>query len=432
MQREKKAWGAAIAGLIYGALLGAAIGASFNGGQGALLGALGVGLYAGAAEAITDIRRKPGQMKPLLHRIIGHVLMGAAFGALVSAVFGPLVTGILIGFLFGLMSLGPRRLLLGVVIGIVLGLIASQGLIVNGAILGGLVALTYRIAEIIFFRNAEPFQLAAERVPPEEARYVVPFESREMFIGTGYMEALAQQTEGVYTRNQEGIGLIDSLDMLRGPHFDPALVDARIRDFYEHTSRYRLVIVPEWNRFMRPIYRLYKQNLAQTIGQANLPFDIEEAQRGVVSYIDSIDYVTPEQVHTVRGWIRAFEATGEAIYVGIYTVVRHEDIGYVSVGFPLPESNFSATLLPYNHNGSGLLLKTQGTGLSFPGHYLSDIDNDTGALTVFKMPTFGEEIEVYVQDGQIKTDHRFYLGGFKFLTLFYSITPKTDHASPSQ
>jgi hypothetical protein len=48
------------------------------------------------------------------------------------------------------------------------------------------------------------------------------------------------------------------------------------------------------------------------------------------------------------------------------------------------------------------------------------------------MPTFGEEIEVYVQDGQIKTDHRFYLGGFKFLTLFYSITPKTDHASPSQ
>src|SRR5690606_12329263 len=177
-----------------------------------------------------------------------------------------------------------------------------------------------------------------------------------------------------------------------------------IRDFYEHTSRYRLVIVPEWNRFMRPIYRLYKQNLAQTIGQANLPFDIEEAQRGVVSYIDSIDYVTPEQVHTVRGWIRAFEATGEAIYVGIYTVVRHEDIGYVSVGFPLPESNFSATLLPYTHNGSGLLLKTQGTGLSFPGHYLSDIDNDTGALTVFKMPTLGEEIEVYVQDGQIKTD----------------------------
>src|SRR5690606_31122 len=260
----------------------------------------------------------------------------------------------------------PRKLLIGVVAGIVLGVIASQGMIVNGAILGGLIALVYRIAEIIFFRNAEPFQLAAERVPQDEARYVVPFESREMFIGTGYMEALAQQTEGVYTRNQEGIGLIDSLDMLRGPHFDPALVDARIRDFYEHTSRYRLVIVPEWNRFMRPIYRLYKQNLAQTIGQANLPFDIEEAQRGVVSYIDSIDYVTPEQVHTVRGWIRACEATGEAIYVGIYTVVRHEDIGYVSVGFPLPESNFSATLLPYNHNGSGLLLKTQGTGLSFP------------------------------------------------------------------
>ena len=429
MHRQKKAWGAAIAGLIYGALLGAAIGASFSGSQGALTGALVVGLYSGAAEAITDLRRKPGQTKPLLHRIIGHVLMGAALGAILNAFVSPLVTGLLTGFFFGLMGLGPRKLLIGIVTGIVLGVIASQGMIANGAILGGLIALIYRVVEVLLFRNAEPFQLTAERVSPEEARYVVPFESRETFIGTGYMEALAKTTEGAYQRNQAGIGLIDSFDALRGPHLDPARVNARIRDFYEHTSQYRLVIVPEWNRFMKPIYRLYKQNLAQTIGQANLPFDIEEAQRGVVSYIDSIAYTgeTPDHVRTVRAWIRAFEATGEAIYVGIYTVVRHDDIGYVSVGFPLPESNFSATLLPYNQNGDGLLLRTQGTGLSFPGHYLSDIDNDTGALTIFKLPTFGEEIEVYIKDGHLKTDHRFYLGGFKFLTLFYSIEPKAEN-----
>jgi hypothetical protein len=425
MQRRKSVWGAAIAGLIYGAVLGAAIGLSFNGGQGVAAGALVVGLYAGAAEAVTDIRRKPGQTKPLLHRIIGSVLMGAAFGAVVNASASPLLTGVLVGLLFGLMSLGPRRLLMGLVIGTAAGVMAAQFGLVNGAILGGMVALIYRVGEAILFRNAEPIQLAAERVPPEDARYVVPFESREVFIGTDYMESLAKATEGMYRRNVPGIGLIDSFDSLRGPHLNPTLVDNRIRDFYEHTSQYRLVIVPEWNPLMKPIYRLYKQNLAQVIGQANLPFDIEEAQRGVVSYIDSIDYSgdTPEHVRTVRAWIRAFEATGEAIYVGVYTVVRHEDIGYVSVGFPLLESNFSATLLPYNH-GDGLLLKTQRTGFSFPGHYLSDIDNDTGALTIFKLPTFGEEIEVYIKDGHLKTDHRFYLGGFKFLTLYYSIEAK--------
>lgn len=426
MQREKKVWGAAIAGLIYGAILGALIGASFNGGAGAAAGALIVGLYAGAAETITDMRRKPGQHKPLLHRIIGSVLMGAAFGAVFGAFAGPLANGLLVGLLFGLMGLGPRKLLMGVVVGLAAGA-AAQGTAVSGAILGGIIVLLYRLLEVMLFRDSEPFQLTAERVPPEEARYVVPFESRTAYIGTGYMEALAQETGGVYQRNAAGIGLIDSLDALRGPHFDPALVDARIRDFYEHTSNYRLVIVPEWSRLMKPVYRLYKQNLAQTIGQANLPFDIEEAQRGVVSYIDSIVYAgdTPDHVRTVRGWIRAFEATGEAIYVGVYTVVRHDDVGYVSVGFPLPEGNFSATLLPYNHR-DGLLLRTQGTGLSFPGHYLSDIDNDTGALTIFKLPTFGEEIDVYIKDGQIRTDHRFYLGGFRFLTLYYHIEAKGE------
>jgi hypothetical protein len=174
---------------------------------------------------------------------------------------------------------------------------------------------------------------------------------------------------------------------------------------------------------MRPFFRLFKQSIAQQIGQANLPFDIEEAQRGIVSTIDSIEYAgtQPEHIRTLRAWIRAFESTGEAIYVGVYTVVRHDDIGYISVGFPLPESNFTATLLPYNDRGSGLKLTTRNTGVAFTGHYVSDIDNDTGALTTLELPTFNEEIEVYMQDSALKTDHSFFLGNFRFLTLRYAI-----------
>ena len=78
---------------------------------------------------------------------------------------------------------------------------------------------------------------------------------------------------------------------------------------------------------------------------------------------------------------------------------------------PLPASNFTATLLPYNHGGSGFLLKSHGTGLPFPGHYVSVIEGDE--LTVLKLPTFGEEIEVVVRDGRLRTDHHFYLGGLK-------------------
>jgi hypothetical protein len=124
-----------------------------------------------------------------------------------------------------------------------------------------------------------------------------------------------------------------------------------IRDFYEHTSTYKLNITPEWELRYKPLFWIFKRYIASSIGQANLPFNSEEAQQGVVSYIDTIDF-SGDQIIDLRGWVRVFEKTGEAIYAGIYTTVQHQDVGYVSVGFPLPDSNFTATLLPKNHAGS--------------------------------------------------------------------------------
>ncbi|MGB6423646.1 MAG: hypothetical protein WBF18_00045 [Solirubrobacterales bacterium] len=117
--------------------------------------------------------------------------------------------------------------------------------------------------------------------------------------------------------------------------------------------------------------------------------------------------------------VRSFSDSGEPIYVGIYTSFRHEGRGCVSVGFPLPDANFTATLLPMNRD-DGLLLASR-TALPFPGHYLSAVDRDSGELTVLKLLYFQEKIEVYVADDQLKTDHRFYLAGQNFLLLDYSI-----------
>ena len=61
----------------------------------------------------------------------------------------------------------------------------------------------------------------------------------------------------------------------------------------------------------------------------------------------------------VRGWIRSFADTDEPIYVGIYTTYRHDGRGYVSVGFPLPQASFTATLLPRARPGGGLVLTSR-------------------------------------------------------------------------
>ncbi len=421
---------AGISGAILGASSGGLIGWSFAGKQGALIGALVGGFYFGLAEAGTDVRRQPGELKPLWHRIIGSTILIAALAVVVSLlVKNPLAIGLIIGLFVGIPGLGPKKIALGLGIGLLVGLLAqASGSAFNAALIGGSIALIYRLLLHLFFRDSASLQMTGERMSPEEARFVVPIEAHTKYIGADYAETLAREIDGSVKRNLPDIGIVESLDALHGPNFDPGQVDSLIREFYEHTSRFTLTIEPEWNPFIKPFFWLFKTLIAQEIGQANLPFNTEEAQRGMVSYIDTIDYEAEggpsEGKRTLRAWIRAYEDSGEAIYVGIYTVIRHEETGYVSVGFPLPEANFTATLMPFNIRGSGLLLKTTDTGSTFPGHYLSSIDEEDGTITTLELPTMDEQIDVFVEQGQLKTEHRFYLSGSRFLTLHYAIARK--------
>ena len=122
----------------------------------------------------------------------------------------------------------------------------------------------------------------------------------------------------------------------------------------------------------------------------------------------------------IRGWIRTFADSGEPIYVGIYTSFRHEDRGYVSVGFPIPNANFTATLLPRNEGEHDFVL-TSRSDLPFVGHYLSSVDSERDALTVLKLLYFQERIFVSVAHDELRTEHSFYLAGQLFLTLHYEI-----------
>ena len=347
---------AGFASAVMGAIIGGLIGWSFDK---TVIGIIAGALYFAVAETVTDALRAPGEFKPLIHRIIGSTLFVAALAALITGVFGGIsytLLGLIIGAPVGLFGLGPRKFLLGIGLGALVGI--AYPLITDNpqpALAGGVIVLAYRLLTLIIFPNTSPFQIMGERVPAAHLKYVVPYSTFEAQVGVDYMERLAGELKGKLEHNPTGAGLVESLDTLRGPYFDPSRVAPEIRDFYEHTSNYKLSIVPEWNVLMQAPFWVFKTFVAQPIGQANLPFNMQEAQRGIVSSIDTITLgQDPEHIETLRAWIRSFEATDEAIYVGIYTVLRHEDVGYVSVGFPLPAGNFSATLLPYNNRGDGL------------------------------------------------------------------------------
>jgi hypothetical protein len=278
----------------------------------------------------------------------------------------------------------------------------------------------------LLFREAQ-VSLLAERARREDLPFVVPVASRSRYVGTDYVKDLADALGGTYEADASDIGIVASLDELAGPDFDPQAVDHEVREFYEHTTRYSLDIDPEWRTWVRPGYLLYVMFMARPLGQARVPMNQREAQRGMHSRIDTITIQDPDTV-AVRGWIRSFADTDEPIYVGIYTTYRDDSRGYVSVGFPLPHASFTATLVPRSRDDGGLVL-TSRSRLEHPGHYLTAVDPDTQELTALAVRGFDEELSVYVVDGELRAEHAFWVFGMPFLVLHYRIRAKQGPAS---
>jgi hypothetical protein len=168
--------------------------------------------------------------------------------------------------------------------------------------------------------------------------------------------------------------------------------------------------------------------VARPLGQASVPMNQREALRGIHSRIDTIRRPKDDFV-AIRGWIRSFVDNDEPIYVGIYTTYRHAGRGYVSVGFPLPQASFTATLVPHARPGGGLMLSSR-SDLGQAGHYLTYIDPDTRELTTLAVPGFAEQLDVYVQDDELRAEHAFWVFGFPFLVLHYRLHRKPARRAP--
>jgi hypothetical protein len=415
--------GAVITAGVIGGVAGAAL-AGHRGARVAGLSAVAGAAGLAASEAVARARQRPGEIPALWQRIAVSAALVAPAGWAAERVTraGPVAVGAATGALGGLLGVRPQKVLLGPVFGAAVGrLLAAGRRPVPAAVTASATMLAYRSVSALVFRDAQ-VSLLAEEVKAEELPFVVPREARSRYVGTGYVRELAKELGGRYVAAAPDVGIVSSLDELAGPQFDPAGVDPRVREFYEHTTRFTLDIVPEWRLWVRPGYLLYRTVVARPLGQANVPMNQRETQRGINSRIDTI---TPEgtDVVTVRGWIRSFADTDEPIYVGIYTTYRQGGRGYVSVGFPLPQASFTATLLPLPRPGGGLVL-TSRSDLDQPGHYLAYIDPDSADLTAVAVHGFAEQLDVYVHDEELLAEHAFFIFGLPFLVLHYRMHRK--------
>jgi hypothetical protein len=408
----------------FAALIGGSAGASLAAHRGvrtaacaAFVGAIGLG----ASEAVARVRQQDGEIPALWQRIAVSAALAAPLGWISQKVTGagPRTVAAGTGAVVGAMGLRPQKVAMGPVVGLAVGQVLARRQ-ASAAATASSTVLAYRSLTAVVFRDAQ-LSLLAERVRAADLPFVVPRPARSRYVGTTYVRDLAEELGAHYIADAPDAGIVTSLDALAGPELDPDQVDPLVREFYEHTTRFTLDIVPQWRLWVRPGYLLYRTLVARPLGQASIPMNQREAQRGIRSRIDTVTGV--DGAVSVRGWVRSFADDDEPIMLGIYTTYTHGDTGYVSVGFPVPEGSFTATLLPQSRPDRGLRLTSRAHD-GQAGHYLTYIDTSADELTALAVHGFEEQLDVYADKGALRAEHSFWIFGFPFLTLDYRIARK--------
>ena len=106
-------------------------------------------------------------------------------------------------------------------------------------------------------------------------------------IGESWLQREAERHGGRVLKRDPGAGLPASTALLDGPGFDSAALHPKVRDFYEHTARWRLQLWSQWSPVAWPagwlISALFARNHAygcRTHGSAGERQQQEEGNPG--------------------------------------------------------------------------------------------------------------------------------------------------------
>lgn len=255
----------------------------------------------------------------------------------------------------------------------------------------------------------------------------VPFSklSAGGFAGSNYF----QRVGAVSLSKPPALGLVDDLSIYRRADFDPALVHASVRSFYEKTFRYKLIVRPFWRLGFRLGGRLANR-IGAMLGQMRLPVSAERLGDRIESKLfpldDSMDGRTG-----ARAWVRTYEGTDRPMYVAAYATHTLAGNTYMNIAFPIPGGNVSSILHlahvsePWGAIALSTLPAARAGGDQ--GVYFAN------RVAPVRLP-INEVITVWAVDNAedagkggeqptVKATHEMWICGIKFLELAYDIFP---------
>ena len=241
-------------------------------------------------------------------------------------------------------------------------------------------------------------------------------------IGDRPYEEIAHAEQLSIERLATSGGLLPDFEALASASFDPAQVDARIRDFYANTARYRLDTWATVHFPARIALWLLVTTISRRVQQLDLPLDGLDTALGITSEIILLRDSTGALRYT--GWFRRRVRDGGVLFTGFYMTQRipKDDVPCVKAVFPMPDGSATVILRPVNE-GAGFRLTSAGTGFGDAGFYRVQRSGD--GFRIWRVGHLHDTFRLYVdQEGCVRGDHEISFMGLRVITLHYRMSPR--------
>ena len=239
------------------------------------------------------------------------------------------------------------------------------------------------------------------------------------YIGDRPYEEVAAGEKLELIRNARTGGLLADMSALAGQSCAIGRLRPEVRDFYEHTTAYRMDV---WSETYFPGnvgLWLLVTSISRKVNQLNFPLHALATAKGVGSEI----VLLKERSGALRyaGWYRHLVETGRTIYTGFYMTEQIPDCDgrCVKVVFPMPDGNATVILRPSVDERGNLWLSSRGKRFGDAGFYR--IHNAaSGRPKVWRISTLHEDFHIYVDDANVlRCDHSIRFLGMPILHLHY-------------
>ncbi|MGH3504070.1 MAG: hypothetical protein ACRDQA_24710, partial [Nocardioidaceae bacterium] len=238
-------------------------------------------------------------------------------------------------------------------------------------------------------------------------------------VGDTWLEDAAAAVGGSLVEATHESGLIPDMSALDSETFSAGDVRPEVRDFYEHTSSWRMEVWTQWSSAFQPGGELISRWFGRRVQQLALPMRPLDVARGMDSRVVAVVGEDGRQV--LAAWLRTSRSTGEYVYSGGYStrMLPGSRQPSVHVAFPLESGNVQVFLRPIARPDGSLVLASPAGPFGAEGAYV--VVQESGRTYAARVPIH-ETFHLYVDDeGVLRTDHELRLWRASAVRLHYKL-----------